>query len=224
MKLFTQNVSNFLPLIGSYFFSMTLTIVLPIKIITAQNDLGSYLLFGLMAIGGSFLFTSSLWLQLKAPRTIEINPEILIATFHLNRRKRIPLSDIIAIGRFWASKHAIKIEYKMRGRNNYFFTHIDLVKLGERFAVGELSEILLQNASEIEGVDIDKFIELNYRGQSAWGKTPDWTIINTAKRRAEENRKKAQSSAPQASPAASARPLAGGAPVRAEGDTTPPPL
>lgn len=56
---------------------------------------------------------------------------------------------------------------------------------------GLLIEQILSRSPNLIEVDIDCYLDKAFGGVSIWAKEPDWTIINTAKRRAEENKKKA---------------------------------
>lgn len=56
--------------------------------------------------------------------------------------------------------------------------------------LGEITERILPLALNLLNFDLARYPEY----LANWGKEPDWTIINTAKRRAEENRKKLQQS------------------------------
>lgn len=157
----------------------------------------------------------------------------LVLTFEIKEVENgIIAYDIYDKAKFVHYDEIRSIRINNRNNRNWFIEYFDkntkvfrnLYLIIDLSGLGDLLENILANSQNLEGISIDDYTELWFKGKPVWGKPPDWTIINTAKRRAEENRKKAQSSAPQASPAASAPPLAGGAPVRAEGDTTPPPL
>lgn len=187
---FNQRVSDLPLLLFSYLFSVTMCTVLPFKIIWAQRSVGSLIVLGSLFVGGWFVFTDSLWLQIKAPSLILVKDDRLILHFYLDRVREVPFASIIAVKGYFGSSHAIKIQYEHRGRGKYFFAHIDLLRLSDKFAVGHLIEAILDRALNLREVEVRKFIDLEYAGQSAWTKLPDWRVIDRAEALARENQKK----------------------------------
>ncbi|MBN8220934.1 MAG: hypothetical protein J0L53_08405 [Spirochaetes bacterium] len=155
-----------------------------------QNKIDYIIIGSLFAIFGMLFFTNNLRLLLKAPGKIQINASDIFASFYRNRTVRIPLVNVVKVTGTFGVSSVIKICYDSAEKQKSLLIHVDRLRTGEKFEVGALIEEILQNTPNIQEVDVEKFIEQVFRHQLVWGKSPDWTIINTAKRRAEENRKK----------------------------------
>lgn len=154
-----------------------------------------YVIIGTSVSGFAILFfTNNLRLLLKAPCKIQIDSQHIFAEFYRNRIVKIPLTNVTKITKALGASSIIKICYVLIEKENSFLIHLDRLRVGTRFEVGDFVEEVLRCAPNLHEAEVEKFTDQMFLRQIAWGKAPDWTIINTAKRRAEENRNKLQQS------------------------------
>ncbi|MFZ5629151.1 MAG: hypothetical protein ACOY5B_08470 [Spirochaetota bacterium] len=191
MRRFKQKLPLFSNLLFSYAFTVGLLTYLIVYSFTKQTRLDYIIVGASIPIFGIIFFTRNLWVNLKAPLTIEIDNRILKLVFYLDKTRLVQTERIFAIEKVFAYTAALRICYDVFGKPKSFLVHTDrLQDTADKFAFGQFIEQILLNSPNIRHIEIDKLTVVQLFGQPAWAKEPDWTIINTAKRRAEENRKK----------------------------------
>jgi hypothetical protein len=96
------------------------------------------------------------------------------------------ISEVVAERNFVATKYLVKPKLFIKSRSDPKF-EIRVNSVLIRF--GEVIEHILERAENVTKVDVDEFAK-DLLNDEVYKKNPDWEIINRAKMRAEENRKR----------------------------------
>ena len=188
---FNQDISPLTELLVIYAGLMTLG-ALPIYAAYVQERVDTWIVACVFDLVAFPYWTISVWEKIRSPRAINCVTEYLQLNMPSNSIVKIPYQEIISISRTILNGNAIRISFMDNFKENVFFINGVLLKdsNNSEHAVGNLIEDLCVRSSQLVKFDIDKLIDDFANAKGIWGKTPDWAIINTAKRRAEENRKK----------------------------------
>ncbi|MFZ6024006.1 MAG: hypothetical protein ACOYVG_06075 [Bacteroidota bacterium] len=163
-------------LIGGFslmiFSIMRQTIITPSIAFIVLDLFLSFLMFGLIMMAKVYFFTA-FHIFIKGTQIIGLNM--------FGYEKKFELSDLKAITVSKFSKYQIIFKYRESNEMQMSANISDC---------GKLMEFILDRAENIQHLNIDELPTLESKFGLMWKKMPDWKIINTAKRRAEENKKK----------------------------------
>lgn len=133
-----------------------------------------FVLLGLIMMAKVYFFTCF---------HVFIDGSVIIGLNIFGWEKRFDLSDLREITVSKLSKYQIIFKYRKSGKMQMSANISDC---------GKLMEFILSKAINLESLNIDKLPTLESKFGLMWKKQPNWVIINEAKRRTVENRKKIQ--------------------------------
>jgi len=192
---FNQDISPLSELLILYAGLMALG-VLPICAAYIQERTDTWIVASVFDLVFFPYWTISVWEKIRSPRAIKCEAEYLQLNMPSNTIIQVPYKKIMTISRTILNGNAIRISYIDNSKERVVFVNGLLLQGANtnQHAVGHLIEDLCVRSSQLVRLDIDKIVDDFANHKGIWGKSPDWAVINTAKRRAEENRKRNNSS------------------------------
>lgn len=159
---------------------------------TVQDRIESYVVAGTVGLLAILFFTRNLFEKIKSPSEIYASNNNLTITTLIDTKLTIPYTSILRIKNIPFNGNAIGIYFVHNLKKKFFMIDvIDLAKeKSDRPVAGEFVETVLEKSVNLIDFKMENTIGRFIENPEIWGKEPNRIILNTAERRAEENRKK----------------------------------